>query len=226
MDMCPIGAGALSFRLHVRGRSAHGAMRAEGVSAVSKFFILNDAIQELERERHAAFTHPLFPCGQLAAPISIGRVQAGDWPSTVPETLIAEGRYGVLPGEDVAAARVQFEAAIRRACKSDAWLLEHPAGVEWFEGQFEPGETPDGAPILRTIHDAHSTVCGRSPSMHGVPYGSDLRLFTRHAGMHAVLYGPGDIRVAHSLNEYVPLSEVSKTAEVVALALVDWCRVT
>ena len=37
LELCPVQAGALSFRLHVRGKAAHGAMRASGVSAVEKF---------------------------------------------------------------------------------------------------------------------------------------------------------------------------------------------
>ena len=36
----------------------------------------------------------------LAYPLSIGTVRAGDWASTVPGLLVAEGRYGVALDED------------------------------------------------------------------------------------------------------------------------------
>jgi acetylornithine deacetylase len=223
MAVCPIGAGALSFRIHVRGRAAHGATRLEGVSAVQKFYTLMDAIEEFERQRSMNFHHPFFEPGELVAPISIGKVQAGDWPSTVPETLIAEGRYGVLPGEDVATARESFESAIARAAEMDDWLRQNAPRVEWFEGQFEPGETPADAAIIGELTAAHADVCGRQSRIHGVPYGSDLRLFTKHGNMHAVLYGPGDVRIAHSLNEFVPLDEVRSVARVVARVIANWC---
>ena len=225
MALCPIGAGALSFRIHVRGRAAHGALRTEGVSAVEKFYGVMRHIEELERRRHANFHHPLFQTGELIAPISIGRIQAGDWPSTVPETLSAEGRYGVLPGENIQAAREQFEAAIQKASDADEWLRANPASVEWFEGQFEPGETPLDGAIISDVTTAHQDVCGRAVRMHGVPYGSDLRLFTNTGGIHAVLYGPGDVRIAHSLNEFVPLDEVRRVAKVVARTIAHWCEV-
>lgn len=223
MALCPMGAGALSFRIHVRGRAAHGAMRLEGVSAVEKFYVVMDAVHSLEQQRHADFHHPFFQAGELVAPISIGKIQAGDWPSTVPETLIAEGRFGVLPGEDVAAARRQFEGAVRSVARTDEWFEKNPPEVEWFEGQFEPGETPPDSAIIPELTSAHAEVCGRETRIHGVPYGSDLRLFTNHGGMHAVLYGPGDVRVAHSLNEFVPLDEVTRVSKVVARTVANWC---
>ena len=222
LNICPTGAGAASFRLHVPGRAAHGAMRREGVSAVDKFFIVNQALSGLEWARHAGFRHPLFREGELVAPISIGRVYAGDWPSTVPETLIAEGRFGILPGENMNAAHAEFETAIQRSAQTDSWLAEHPPNVEWFEGQFEPADTPLDAPVIAALREAHGAVCGAEPAVHGVPYGSDLRFFTNHAGMHAVLYGPGDVALAHSMNESVPIEEVLQAAETVALMILHW----
>jgi acetylornithine deacetylase len=226
LAICPVGAGAASFRLHIPGRAAHGAMRQEGISAVSKFYVVLRALEELEQSRHAQFRHPLYSPGQLVAPFSIGKVNAGDWPSTVPESLTAEGRYGVLPGESISAGRAQFEQAVAAAADSDEWLREHRPAVEWFEGQFEPAQTPANAPILGVLRGAHETVCGNLPAVHGVPYGSDLRFFTNNAGMHAVLYGPGDVRLAHSVDESIAVDEVMRAAEVVALTLLRWWGAT
>jgi acetylornithine deacetylase len=192
---------------------------------LSKFFVIVNGLERFELQRHASFHHPLFEGGQLVAPISIGKINSGDWPSTVPETLVAEGRYGVLPGERIQNARAVFELAVKHIAEKDDWLKDNPPEVEWFEGQFEPGETPSNAPILSTLAEAHADVCGRESRFHGVPYGSDLRLFTNHGNMHAVLYGPGDVRVAHSLNEFVPLDEVHRVTRVVARTIANWCGV-
>lgn len=223
MAICPVGAGAASFRIHVRGLSAHGAMRKEGVSAVEKFYLILDAIHELERTRHAGFDHPFYKPGELVSPISVGKVQAGDWPSTVPESLIAEGRFGIQPGENIFGARADFETAVQLAARKDPWLKEHPPVVEWFEGQFESAQTPADSPILTVLGEAHTEVIGQPPGIHGVPYGSDLRFFTNDANIPAVLYGPGDVKLAHSLNEYIPMSEVMNVAKVIALTLYNWC---
>lgn len=222
LAICPVGAGAASFRLRVPGRAAHGAMRMEGVSAVEKFFVLHQALLKLEQERHQDFQNPAYAAGDLVAPLSIGKVTAGDWPSTVPDLLIAEGRFGVLPGENIRQARSDFEHAIGAAAARDPWLREHSPTVEWFEGQFEPGKTSHDAPIVLELKRAHAHVMGAAPAVHGVPYGSDLRFFTNHANMDAVLYGPGDVRMAHSVNEFVPVEEVMRAAEVIATLLQQW----
>ncbi|MCZ6695505.1 MAG: ArgE/DapE family deacylase [Acidobacteria bacterium] len=220
LALCPVQSGALSFRLRVEGRPTHGATREAGVSAVEKFWPLWEALRNLETRRHERFRHPLYEGRGLAAPLSIGRLLAGNWPSTVPEEAIAEGRYGVFPDEETTAARREFEEAIAAACRADAWLDTHPAGVEWFEGQFEPGATDPDAAILGRLAEAHRIVTGRDPARHGVPYGSDLRLFTRYGKMPAILYGPGDVRFAHAADERVPIVELETAARVLATLIV------
>lgn len=214
LEMCPVQAGALSFRLHVPGKAAHGAMRTWGVSAVEKFWPVFRALAAFETTRHEGFRHSFYDEGQLVAPLSIGKVSAGNWPSTVPEELVAEGRFGIFPSEDCDAARRELEAVVRSACESDDWLSEHPVAVEWFEGQFEPGETAADAAILKELATCHHEILEHQPKTHGVSYGSDLRLFTRYGEMPAVLYGPGDIALAHATNEWLPLDELVHAAEV------------
>ncbi|MEZ4729583.1 MAG: ArgE/DapE family deacylase [Caldilineaceae bacterium] len=105
MELCPIQAGALTFRLTVPGKAAHAAMKNEGVSAIDKFMVLNHAINELNAQRHAHYQNPLYDDPTNIAPISIGTIHGGLWHSTVPEEVVVEGRCGVFPGEAVAAVR-------------------------------------------------------------------------------------------------------------------------
>ena len=84
--------------------------------------------------------------------------------------------------------------------------------LEWFEGQFEPGETASDVPICEELETGHHELLGTQPKTHGVPYGSVRRLFTRYVEMPAVLYGPGDVALA--TNEWLPLNELVHAAEV------------
>ena len=61
-------------------------------------------------------------------------------------------------------------------------------------------------------------VDGRRPSFIGVPYGADMRLLVNPGATPTVIFGPGDVRVAHSADESVPLDEVEACARV----LVEW----
>jgi acetylornithine deacetylase len=219
LTLCPVASGALSFRLRVPGRAAHGALPETGVSAIDKFHKVREVLRHLETERHSSFRHPAFIDNPLAAPLSIGRLRAGDWPSTVPDEAIAEGRFGVFPGEDIGAARKQFETTVRNAAKSDDWLRNHPVQIEWFEGQFEPGETDPDTPLVKELARCHRAMTGSPPRTQGVPYGNDLRLFTRHGNMPAVLYGPGDVLRAHAANESISLDEIVTATEVYTMLI-------
>ena len=69
----------------------------------------------------------------------------------------------------------------------------------------------------------YKEICDRDPVIEGVPYGSDLRLFTNHADIPSVLFGPGDVRLAHAANEYVDIKEIMFSTEIIANMIVNWC---
>jgi acetylornithine deacetylase len=223
LQICPVQSGALTFRLTVPGRAIHACMKKYGVSAVQKFFVLFRAIEELDHARHAAYRNSLFDEADNVAPISIGTVHAGDWISTVPDELVAEGRFGIFPGESPEDARNAFRSTLQQAAHSDPWLREHPPTLEWFEGQFESGTTAQSDPIVQTISACYREACGNDATLRGVTYGSDLRLFTNHAKVPTVLFGPGDVANAHTVDESVDLDEVIQGTKLMAFAAARWC---
>jgi acetylornithine deacetylase len=223
LRVCPVQSGALSFRVRVRGRAIHACMKPYGVSAIEMFYKIMHAIQELERRRHIEYQNPLYEDPNNVAPINVGTVRAGDWPSTVPDELVAEGRFGVLPGESTEAARQAMRRALQTAADADPWLKEHPPELVWFEGQFESGQTPQDSPIVQTLSACHKQVLGETAPLRGVTYGSDLRLFTNHGNTPAVLYGPGDVMHAHTVDESVDLEEVFIATKVLATVITRWC---
>jgi acetylornithine deacetylase len=223
LDLCPVQSGALTFRITVTGRSAHACMKPSGVSAIEEFAPILAMLQRLNAERHAQFSNPLFEDPSNVAPISVGTVHAGDWHSTVPNLLVAEGRFGVFPGESVDAARAVLVEALDTESRQHPWLAEHPPTLEWFEGQFESGQTPVDAPIVQTVGAEHRMVTGATPIARGVTFGADLRLFTRHAGIPTVMYGPGSVSIAHTADEFVPIDQVITCAKVLARTIVGWC---
>jgi acetylornithine deacetylase len=217
--------GSLVFRLTLTGRSAHAAVRDEGVSALEKFVPIFEDLRELERERNEALRHPLYEGVSNKVPINVGVVRAGDWASTVPESLVAEGRIGLIPGEEVEPFRELVAERISSVAGRDPWLREHPPELEWFGGQFAPAEVPADAPICEAVGRAHELTTGERPSVEGVPYGADMRLFVRFGGMPCVMYGAGDVRVAHAPDEHVSVTDLLTATTTVACLLADWCGV-
>jgi acetylornithine deacetylase len=223
LDVVPANSGALTFRLRIRGHATHAARRAEGVSAIDKFWPVSQALADLERHRHAS-VDPLVARWPLAHPLSIGRVRAGDWASSVPDLLVAEGRLGVAIGESTGHARAELERAVAEACERDRWLRDHPVEIEWWGGQFASGRIPPDSDLVDRVRAAHRAATGgRPPDVYGAPYGSDLRLLTGLAGIPTLQYGPGDARLAHGPDETVPVADVATTARTLALLALDVC---
>lgn len=215
--------GSLVFRITVTGRSAHGASRNQGVSAVDKYIPIHQSLLEWEAERNRTLSHPLYDHFDNKFPISVGVVQAGNWASTVPETLVAEGRLGFLPGETIEQMQQQTEALVARVANEDSWLRDHPPEVDWFGGQFASAEVEVDAPIARAIGAAHRQVTGRDVSIEAITAGTDVRLFTEIGKMPAVLYGAGDVRTAHGPDENVEIDQLVTAAQTLAVTIADWC---
>jgi acetylornithine deacetylase len=221
--LAPAHAGALSFRVRVSGLSAHGCVREEGISALEAFRPVHDALLALEAERNAHLRQPLFESYRLPFALSIGRISAGDWPSSVPDQLICEGRYGIAPGEDATSAKTSFETAVRQAANGHPYLATHPPTVEWWGGQFMPAQTPPDATIVSTTTRAIEDLTGTPPRVEGMTYGADMRLLVNEGHIPTVLYGPGNVRHAHRPNEFVMIDDLMTTARVLALTAMRFC---
>jgi acetylornithine deacetylase len=216
LDIVVAHAGAITFRLTVPGRAAHASQRREGVSALDNLFVLLRALEADETARNAAETDPLMTVLGLPYPTIVGKVAGGDWASTVLDRVIAEGRYGVRLGQSPAEAGADLRRAIDAANAADPFLRDHPATLEIVGGQFGSGRVPSDHRLPVGLADAAEAVTGRRPALLGEAYGADMRLFINEGGTPCVMYGPGDVRIAHSADEHVPLGEVEECARVLA----------
>jgi len=216
LEIVTVAAGAITFRLTVPGRAAHASTRHEGVSALDNLELLHAALRADEAARNAAETRPEMRALGLPYATIIGTVRGGDWPSSLPDRLVAEGRYGVRAGQTAAAAEVELRAVIDAACAADPWLRDHPAMLDVWGGRFSSCEVPVDHPLPVGLAEAAGAVLGRRPSLVGVPYGSDMRLLINEGGTPCVLFGPGDVRVAHAADEHVALAEVVACARTLA----------
>jgi acetylornithine deacetylase len=213
-------AGAITFRLTVRGRAAHASKRREGVSALDKLQVLVAALEADEAARNASETDPLMTALGLPYPTIVGKVRGGDWASTVMDRVEADGRYGVRLGQTWREAEVELRACIAAACEADDFLRDHPAEVEIVGGRFSSAAVPAHDPLPAGLASVAEGVLGRRPAAIGEPYGADMRLLVNEGKTPTVIYGPGDIRVAHSADEHVPLDQVADCARVLAAWLV------
>ncbi|HEY7970959.1 MAG TPA: ArgE/DapE family deacylase [Candidatus Limnocylindrales bacterium] len=221
LDIVVAHAGAITFRLTVPGRAAHASQRREGVSALDNLYVILRALEADEAARNAAETDPLMTVLGLPYPTIVGIVSGGEWASTVLDRVVADGRYGVKLGQTPADAAADLRRAIDAANATEPFLRDHPATVEIVGGQFGSGRVPFDHPLPVGLAKVAEAITGRRPALLGEPYGADMRLFIHEGNTPCVIFGPGDVKVAHSADEHVPLAEVEACARVLAAWVVE-----
>jgi acetylornithine deacetylase len=210
-------AGSLTFRIRLRGRAAHGALRWQGRNPLDGLPAVLAALRALE-QRRCRDADPRFASLPLAYPISVGTIAGGDWASTVPDEVVLTGRYGVRLGESLPAARAEFEAAIADACAREPLLAADPPQVSWWGAEFASAQIAATEPIVAALHAA-----GAAAGTDGASYGSDLRLVVGLTGIPTVQFGPGRPEDAHAADERVAWPDVCRCAEVLALTAGRFC---
>jgi acetylornithine deacetylase len=223
LNVVPAHAGVIAFRVTIQGKAAHASLRTDGVSAIDKFLPIYEALKKLETERNARIKDALYASYDIPSPLSIGKIVGGEWPGTVPENLYFEGRVGVHTDETCDKVKKQIEAAVKKAAATDPWLKGHQPRVDWNGYRFDPAKIPADHPIMETVKTAYKDVSGALPRVEGKTYSSDMRLLINLGATPTMIFGPGELRQAHSANESVSVENLEKAAKTYALSILRWC---
>ena len=161
LQLIVANAGSLTFRIEVPGLATHGSTAYAGVSAVDAYLPIHTALTDLAQRRNTE-VEPLLAHLPVAYPLSVGRLRAGDWPSSVPDRLVAEGRYGLRIDEDPTVARAELGGGGRRGRggRGGRPLSSRPsAGGELarrpFPWRSAAPSPPAGRPGPRGAHHGH-----------------------------------------------------------------------
>ncbi|KZE66027.1 acetylornithine deacetylase [Fictibacillus phosphorivorans] len=221
MKIFPAQQGSMWFRLTIKGKAAHGGTRYEGVSAIEKAGVVLSAIKDLETVRNKRITDPLYKDIPIPVPINVGKIGGGNWPSSVPDSVELEGRIGVAPNETLEDVKAELESYLSNL--SDSWLKDNPITIEWFGAQWLPGLIETDHPLMNILRKNFEGVTGNEPIIEASPWGTDGGLLSQVGDTPSIVFGPGVTAVAHYPNEYIEITKIIETAEIIALTIYDWC---
>jgi acetylornithine deacetylase len=220
LELITAHAGAITFRLVIPGKAAHAAIRTEGVSALDGLSTIREALAADERRRNTDVEDPRMADLGLPYPTIVGTVSGGVWASSVIDAVEITGRYGVRLDQGVKDAADDLERCLRGAWEADPFLRDFPMDFEVFGASFDSVEIADDHDLAVTLIDSIHAVTGRRVNPKGLPAGTDMRLFVDLADTPAVLFGPGQLRVAHAADEHVDIEDVAACAAV----LTHWVK--
>ncbi|MGE5553398.1 MAG: ArgE/DapE family deacylase [Betaproteobacteria bacterium] len=225
LEIRPAGMGFLLFEITTHGRALHSSLKWEGVNAIEKALILVNALHELEHRWTMTKRHPLLP----PPTINLGTIRGGTASSTVPDECRFQICLHYLPEDDPdgygTAIEQEILSTLHDAAQSDPWLQENPPVVRRYQagaGYTTPLDHP-----LRSILTANvAAVTGGEPAVAGCAFGCDARHLNKLAGTPTIVFGPGEPRAAHSIDEYLSVDQYLQSIEILALTIHDWTHRT
>ena len=205
------------------GKPAHVAYMGSGVNPIEAGIAVMADLKELETQWNAPeHRHPAFADQPHPINFNLGRIEGGEWNSSVPCTCTLGIRFSFYPDMTPEAARDIVAARVRAtvARLNPALTVQ----LRW-QGQFAPGcEFDLDAPAMRALAAAHEKATGQAPAKLACTATTDARHFRLMTDLPVTCYGP-EARNIHGIDESVSIASMKRVATAMAQFIVDWCGV-
>ena len=210
--------GNLLLELTVFGKAAHASSPWEGINAFDKMIDILTELKAKLKSKYKTDQYYILDPTQIreAGTISIGgRVSTGESPNVVPSKCSVTLDRRLAPGETITEALNDINSTLVAAKKKDPKLQ---ANINILS-EYEPCAISIDSPLVNVLTSSIESITNKQPSISLMKAGCDMRYFN-YAGIPTVIYGPGDLSIAHQVNEYVDLSQVLLAAQVYAVTAI------
>ena len=217
--------GVMWFQIHVSGSPAHVLDTSAGSNAIEAAFGFFETLKEVEEiwnhptHRHAAFGAHVHPVN-----FNLGKIEGGEWASTVPPVCTADIRVGFYPGMELEKVRETIEAVKQSALDNHPSCKGAKIDITYRGFQAEGCEMDINHPMMSMIGDIHQEVTGNEIKNLASTATTDARFFQIYGNIPATCYGPKAERI-HGIDERVSIASMMEVTEVLALFIADWCGV-
>ncbi len=202
LDIVVAHRGASRWKIRTTGVACHSSQPQNGVNAIYKMASVLNGMEKYAAELPGLVkAHPL--CG--GATISVGRIEGGISVNTVPDECSIEIDRRVVPGEDGEQVIRDVEAYLRREVGGDFEFLP-----PWLTGLTLSDH--NNHELADRLMEAIGEVVGPKRKI-GVPYGTNASR-TSAVGVPSVVFGPGSILQAHTVDEWISVRQLEQAAEI------------
>ncbi len=202
LDVVVAHRGATRWKIRTSGRACHSSTPQDGINALYRMGRVLTALEEFAELLPQRITpHPL--CG--SATLSVGRITGGISVNTVPDSCEIEIDRRVIPGEDGWDAIKQVREHLESRLDFE---VEHLP--PWLVGVSLSDE--HNGPLSDELLEQITPVAGTHRKV-GVPYGTHASRIAA-TGVPSVVFGPGDIAQAHTVNEWIDIEQLRQAAEI------------
>ena len=203
--ICLGNKGRIDVEIIVRGKSSHSSMPLDGINAVDG---ARKVLERLDRLNLGA-EHS----GLGRATLTVTQIKsAPDISHTVPDTCRITLDRRLLPGDDPDAALRGIQDAV---VKLPPWSVEVTRGAFMY-----PSEVGADCAIAAAVRRASRALKGQDREVFYSPAALDAG-YLNQRGSETIMFGPGDLRFAHTDQEVVSMQDVRDAARIYAAAALE-----
>ena len=203
------GKGYCLAEVTLRGREAHSAYPSLGASAVFRAARLVSRIEgiavELQAEQVASFDPPY-------TTLNVGIINGGSAKNIIAGECRFTLEWRPVPGQTARYVLDLLERAIAEERAVDDDYVCEVKVIRLDNGM----ETAADSSLVRMLEEATAKSAGTIAFGTEAPQMAEL-------GAEAVVFGPGNIRVAHRTEEFVPVEELRACVQVLSQAIEHFC---
>jgi acetylornithine deacetylase len=212
-----------------RRRMIHAGGGLHAASAIEKMTKLIVGLQDLERHWAVTKSYPGFPAGMNT--INPAVIEGGRHAAFVADECRLWITVHFYPSENHQQIIQEVEDHLLQVAKGDPWLRENPPMFEWGgksmivdRGEIFPSlEIDPQHPGVHHLSQAHQHIFQQAPEVGMSPTVTDGG-WLGEAGIPTVIYGPGDLKNAHAVNESLSIDELLQYTQVMTHFIYSWCN--
>jgi acetylornithine deacetylase/succinyl-diaminopimelate desuccinylase family protein len=213
----------------MRAKTIHAGGRVLGASAIEKMMKIIASLQDLERHWAVMKHYPGFPPGTNT--INPAVIEGGRHAAFIADRCALWITVHFYPNESYEEIIREIEQHVLAAAAADPWLREYPPMFRWGgrsmieeRGEIFPSlELDIRHSALQKLSEAYVTQLQSPPVVDMSTTVTDAGWFA-HVGIPAVIFGPGELSQAHSVDESIDPDELVRFAQVMARFIADWCN--
>lgn len=215
--------GVLWFQVRLRGMPVHARDMGEGANAIDTAYRVIGALRQIEADWNAdKDKHPHFEEEAHPINLNIGKIEGGDWASSVPSWCNIDCRVSIYPGRSAADAAREITERITKFAQTDSFLANNPPEVIFNGFHAEGYVLEPGSEAEMALARAHEAACGAPLESFMTAGYLDTRVYALYNQIPALCYGPVS-RNIHGVDECVNLPSLRRITQAMALFIAEWC---
>lgn len=218
------------FQIEFAGKAAHSSNPCNGANAIYAATDFIRAVRETLIPKymtmeHPILGHPTINIGLISGSAEINRDyllgKSETFAGVVPDKASVYADVRWIPCQSVP----EIQAELTNILES---ILPYNAGVA-AEVRYIPLPRPameiaENELLTVKLVECIKRVSPETTGLEGFPGFADSGILYGVAGIKSMIFGPGDVAIAHSLNEYVEVEQIYKAAEIYANIALEICQ--